>query len=153
MSEYARRNLVCSSWIKLPEGWHAWTGMSGGYSERPFCTSSVGHPGDHEVWAEHQTETQPVEVNVTDGISGSPTYGQSHVETMDRPITKRFTWPNKGIPLWFAESIQRGLEVLAERRPELREQARVLSLALSEETDRKKDVRGTLERIAEMGVR
>jgi hypothetical protein len=88
MSEYARRNLVCSSWHLCYEGWQSWSGMSRGYTVRPFCDLVVGHTGDHETTIE---------------VIGDP----SKVKVM--------TWPNKtGMPYWLIQTAIHALTVAQE---------------------------------------
>jgi hypothetical protein len=121
VSEYARRNLVCSSWIKLPEGWHAWQGMSGGYSVRPWCSNVVGHVGDHSVYAEHQTETEEVETTVDYSIVEPESPNPIRKEMQSRPVSKQFTWANTlGLPDWLLDTTIHGLAMLADRKPGLK---------------------------------
>lgn len=86
MSEYARRNLVCSSHHKCPEGWRSWTGNINGWTTRPFCWDKAGHAGDH--WA------------CIDAIDGGD-------------AQTKMTWPNTvGIPAWLIETTLHGLAVI-----------------------------------------
>lgn len=109
MDSYARRHLVCASWHRLPEGWHAWTGMVNGYSTRPFCEGDVGHADDHYVHAEHITETVPTRTTVVEMDR------TEHVEMIARPKQMTIVWDNHlGIPTWLIETTRRGVEAMRE---------------------------------------
>ena len=115
MSEHARRNLVCSSWHKTPEGWQSWSGMLRGYTTRPFCWGDAGHAGDHWAAIETIDETVPTEVEVTNGIAGHPDFGKTTTEVWDEPKRERMTWPNKiGIPEWLVTTTKHGIEKMRE---------------------------------------
>ena len=89
MSEYARRNLVCSSWHKCPDGWWAWGGNNSGVTHRPFCNEDVGHVGDHTALICFGRE------------GGTP------------EKTEEMTWPNTlRIPAWLIETTMYGLKML-----------------------------------------
>lgn len=88
MSEYARRNLACSSWRKAPRGWNAWGGNVSGWTARPFCDDEAGHAGNHRA-------------TIYKG------------ESFD--TTAVMAWPNTlGIPKWLMETTIHGLRMLRE---------------------------------------
>jgi|WetSurMetagenome_2_1015567.scaffolds.fasta_scaffold24150_10 hypothetical protein len=115
MSEYARRNLVCSSWHKCPEGWQSWTGMSHGYSTRPFCDGPVGHAGDHETTIEAVGDANEV---------------------------KDMTWPNTiGMPYWLIQTAIHALTVAQEHLGERDADGRDVEAAVGPAIDLLVDMR------------
>lgn len=91
-AEHARRNLVCASHHRAPEGFASWGGNMSGWSRRPFCWDAAGHAGDH--WAQ---------IERVDEHGNSP----------KKRDAQKMTWPNKlGIPKWLAETTHHGIAMM-----------------------------------------
>lgn len=112
MSEHARRNLVCSSWHKVPEGFQSWSGMMRGYTTRPFCWDAAGHVGDH--WAQIETlERFPTKTEVHNAVVGHKDFGKVTTEMTLQPRSERMEWPNTlGIPAWLVTTTHHGVKMM-----------------------------------------